>query len=182
MNLPSETDINSDNCVEAFKAHRSAWERAKEMSKINSTNEDRRKFKRVNLRLLMEFYDPDAAEGEQRMEMETINFSAGGFYCYLKKQMLPLTRLSLGFVFPAFGPNHTEERQIQCEAVVVRCDEDSNPEGKYRLAACFTSLSSLDRNYIEEYLEWYDTVYGWGQIENADENDPGSGDLDEDIA
>ena len=137
---------------------------------VESPNNDRRRYRRINLRLLMEFYDPDAPEGEQKLEMETLNFSAGGFYCFLKKRMMPLTRLSLGFVFPAFGPDHDTERQIQCEAVVVRCEEEPNEEGKYRLAACFTSLMSEDRTYIEEYLEWYNTVFGWGQIEGVEED------------
>jgi c-di-GMP-binding flagellar brake protein YcgR len=130
---------------------------------------NRRKHKRVNLKLLMEFYDPDAANNEQQIEMETLNFSAGGFYCNLKKKMLPLTRLSLGFVFPPFGPDHEGEREVQCEAVVVRCDEDPDENDRYRMAACFINLSNTDRDYVEEYLEWYDTVYGWGEMEYGDD-------------
>ena len=132
---------------------------------------NRRRHKRVNLKLLMEFYDPDAVDGEQHLEMETLNFSAGGFYCNLKKQMLPLTRLSLGFVFPAFGKVHEQERKIQCEAVVVRCDEEPDENDRYRMAACFISLATADRDYIEDYLEWYDTVFGWGEMEYADGED-----------
>ena len=123
---------------------------------------ERRRHKRVNLRLLLEFDDPQAPDGSRTTRMETLNFSAGGFYCRLTRHVPPLTRLALGFVFPPFGPEHDAERVIDCEAVVVRCEPERGSSGHFRVGACFTSLSPADREYIEEYMDWYETVYEEG--------------------
>ncbi len=140
---------------------------------------DRRKYKRVNLRLLLEFEDGYGGPAGEKARMETINFSAGGFYCRFNRRTPPLTRLALRFVFPPFGPDHQEEQGIDCEAVVVRCEPEPGSSGTYRVAACFTSLSSEDRTFIEEYLSWYEVVYG-EQQEDAS-SDSGDGDQ-EDVA
>ncbi len=140
---------------------------------------DRRKHKRVSLRLLLEFDDPNAPEGERTTRLETLNFSAGGFYCLLNRQVTPLTRLGLRFIFPAFGPNHEEEREVNCEAVVVRSEPEANTSGTHRIAACFTSLAPADREFIEEYMDWYDTVYNEGDEFAEPETEP---DEDEQVA
>ena len=120
---------------------------------------DRRKFKRVNLRLLLEFEDAAGGPDGDKACMETINFSAGGFYCRFNRRTPPLTRLALRFVFPPFGRDHPEERAVGCEAVVVRCEPEPGRAGSYRVAACFTSLANEDRAHIQEYLDWYEVVY-----------------------
>lgn len=126
---------------------------------------DRRKFKRVNLRLLLEFEDDAGGSAGDVARMETINFSAGGFYCRFNRRTPPLTRLALRFVFPPFGGEHLEERAVGCEAVVVRCEPEPGRAGSYRVAACFTSLANEDRAYIQDYLNWYEIVYA----ENTDD-------------
>ncbi len=128
---------------------------------------DRRRHKRVDLRLLLEFDDPDSPDGSRKTRMETLNFSAGGFYCRFSRQVSPLTRLALSFVFPPFGPVHESERVIDCQAVVVRCQPEENQRGMYRVAACFTDLAPEDRAYIEEYLDWYEVVYAPQPDEDA---------------
>ncbi len=148
-----------------------AWDRFK----------DRRKERRVDLRMLLEFDDSDGGENERLTRMETLNFSAGGFYCRLDREILPLTRLALRFVFPPFGPDHTEEYPIDCEAVIVRCDNDGEEEGLYRLAACFTDLATDDREYIRAYLDWYDLVFLQGNDQEWDGQAPDD-DLEEGAA
>ncbi len=110
--------------------------------------------------------------------MQTLNFSAGGFYCHVDRKIEPLTRLGLRFVFPPFGPEYSAERSIECEAVVVRCEKGA--EG-YRIAACFTEISAADRQYIDEYLRWYETVYG-NPPEEADTLHEGLDDWESDVA
>jgi c-di-GMP-binding flagellar brake protein YcgR len=129
---------------------------------------ERRRYKRVSLNLLLEFDDPSAPGSSRTTRMETLNFSAGGFYCRLSRQIQPLTRLALGFVFPPFGADHECERVIDCEAVVVRCEPERGASGQFRVGACFTSLSAEDRNYIEEYMDWYEAVYGEGREPEED--------------
>ncbi len=131
---------------------------------------DRRKHRRVDLRLLLQFDDPDSKSEGRKTRMETLNFSAGGFYCRLNRKTPPLTRLALRFVFPPFGRDNTEERAVDCEAVVVRCEPEPGDSGDFRVAACFTDLCPEDRVYIQEYLEWYQTVYCEGE-EPGDEYD-----------
>ena len=128
---------------------------------------DRRRFKRVNLRLLLEFEDGAGGPGGGKARMETINFSAGGFYCRFNRRTPPLTRLALRFVFPPFGQEHDEERAVGCEAVVVRCEPEPGVPGSYRVAACFTSLSNEDRAYIQEYLDWYEVVFAETEVEEG---------------
>lgn len=120
---------------------------------------ERRKHKRVDLRLLLEFEDPLADPGEDRARMETLNFSAGGFYCRFNRETPPLTKLALRFVFPPFGKDHEEERGVSCEAIVVRCEPDDVEAGIYQVAACFTGMAPEDRGFIQEYLDWYEMVY-----------------------
>jgi hypothetical protein len=136
---------------------------------------ERRKEKRVELRMILEFDDPDAPDGERRTCMETINFSAGGFYCKINREIQPLTRLALRFVFPPYGEEQAEEHPIDCEAVVVRCEPDGVEEGSYRLASCFTDLAAEDRDFIRSYLEWYELLYleggeEWDRPEESDED------------
>ena len=143
---------------------------------------ERRKYKRVSLRLLLEFDDPDAPEGNLITRMETLNFSAGGFYCCLSRQMQPLTRLALSFVFPPFGKDHESEHRIDCEAVVVRCEPEAGSPGSYRVAACFTSLIPEDRYYIEEYMNWYEAVYeSDSELDGVDE-EPDPNEEDDQVA
>lgn len=128
---------------------------------------DRRRYKRVNLRLLLEFEDGAGGPGGEKAHMETINFSAGGFYCRFNRRTPPLTRLALRFLFPPFAQDHQEEHAVDCEAVVVRCEPEPGVSDSYRVAACFTSLSNEDRAYIQEYLDWYEVVFGETGTEGA---------------
>jgi hypothetical protein len=128
---------------------------------------DRRKYKRVNLRLLLEFEDGDGTPGSDRARMETINFSAGGFYCRFNRKTPPLTRLALRFIFPPFGSEHEEEQAVNCEAVIVRCEPEPGVGGSYRVAACFTNLTNEDRAFIQDYLEWYDVVFAETEREQS---------------
>lgn len=137
---------------------------------------ERRKEKRVELRMILEFDDPEAPDGEHRTCMETINFSAGGFYCKINREIQPLTRLALRFVFPPYRDDQDGEYPIDCEAVVVRCDSDGSGEDTYRMAACFTDMASEDRDYIRAYLEWYELMH-----QDVGEDEPGFT-QDEDVA
>ena len=128
---------------------------------------DRRKYKRVNLRLLLEFEDADGGPKGEKARMETINFSAGGFYCRFNRRTPPLTRLALRFVFPPFGADHPDERALDCEAVVVRCEPEPGAAGSFRVAACFTNLSNEDRAFLQDYLDWYQVVFAEAEKERS---------------
>jgi c-di-GMP-binding flagellar brake protein YcgR len=120
---------------------------------------ERRKHRRAEIHLVVEFTGVDEAGREQATRLQTLNLSAGGFYCGVNREMPELTRLGLRFVFPPFGRDHTAEHTIDCEAVVVRCNKESGDSDTYRCAACFTSISADDRRFIEQYVEWFALVY-----------------------
>jgi len=123
---------------------------------------ERRRHPRANicLRLVLEGKADDAGEATR---LETLNLSAGGFYCSVTRSFDPLTRLGLRFVFPPFGPHYQEARSVDCEAVVIRCEPVPQETDSYRLAACFTRLAPEDRRYLTQYVDWHREVYGESQ-------------------
>lgn len=124
---------------------------------------ERRRNRRAAVRMRIQ----GDAEGIGRME--TLNLSAGGFYCRIDHAVEPLTRLGLRFVFPAFGRDHAESRTVDCEAIAVRCERDPESDSAYRLAACFIELSRADRRLISDYVDWYAEVYAEAQRDAGEE-------------
>ncbi len=127
---------------------------------------ERRRFRRAQIRLRLEFQGRNGAE-RSPVEMQTLNLGAGGFYCRVGREIPSLTRLALRFVFPAFGPVHTEARTIECEAIVVRCEPEARGAA-WRLGACFSRMESADQRYIDEYVQWYHEVFETAAADDAE--------------
>lgn len=120
---------------------------------------ERRRHPRAGIRLWVGIAQTGQPIDETPGELQTLNFSAGGFYCDVPHRLDLLTRLELRFVFPAFGPGHEAPHAIDCEAVVVRLEEPGEGRSGYRVAACFTRLAPEDRRLIGDYVAWHNEVY-----------------------
>jgi hypothetical protein len=120
---------------------------------------ERRNHARAGVRLEVCFEGGETEHPADSPCLQTLNLSAGGFYCDIYRPLEPLTRLALSLVFPPFGPDHQSPRTIDCEAIVVRVDPPAYSKGPYRLAAHFTRLSTEDRRFIDAYVAWHNEVY-----------------------
>ena len=127
---------------------------------------ERRKFRRARIDLQIEFADRSGERSALRLE--TLNLSAGGFYCRVNRPIEPLTRLELGFIFPPFGPDESTARTVECSAIVVRCEPEAHPGAGHRLGVCFTRMTPENRHYIDRYVAWYAEVYGAVADDGAD--------------
>lgn len=114
---------------------------------------ERRKHRRAAVELEAVFQ----SETGESVRLSVENFSAGGFFCRISRPIEPLTRLGTTFEFPPYGD--VAPRTIEATAIVVRCDEPAEGKEGHRLAACFIDLKPRDRDHIEEYVEWYRSVY-----------------------
>ncbi|MBU1700102.1 MAG: PilZ domain-containing protein [Candidatus Eisenbacteria bacterium] len=128
-----------------------------------SQGKDRRRYKRVPVRMVLEM---EVGEEKHRTRLETLNMSAGGFSCRMDRPIEALTLLRLGLIFPAFA-GREEAHEIDCTAVIVRCDIWSQePDAGYEIAAAFTWITPQNRQLLSDYLEWYETVYLMGKDSN----------------
>jgi hypothetical protein len=112
---------------------------------------DRRRHRRAAIRIRSEFGDSKSPTW-----VETVDFSAGGFACWMNHPVQPLTKLALQFEFPPFGEH--EGRTVSCEAIAVRCEKRTEPTQSWTVAAAFTGLRQMDRTYIEQFVDWHDAV------------------------
>jgi hypothetical protein len=123
-------------------------------------NTDRRRHKRAPIRIVSEFGDPGSST-----RIETADFSAGGFSCWMDHPIQPLTKLALRFEFPAFGDDPASS--IGCEAVVVRCEKRREPHHGWGMAAAFVGLSPATHDTIERYVSWHEAVMAPTDAEEA---------------
>jgi hypothetical protein len=121
---------------------------------------DRRRHRRAAIRIRSEFGDSKSPTW-----VETVDFSVGGFACWMNHPIQPLTKLALQFEFPPFGEEGG--RTVNCEAVAVRCEKRAEPEHSWTVAAAFTGLDRADRDYIERYVDWHDEVMNPPQSEES---------------
>jgi hypothetical protein len=128
---------------------------------------DRRRHRRAGIRIRSEFGNPESPTW-----VETVDFSAGGFACWMNHPVKPLTKLSLRFDFPPFGEE--EGRTVSCEAIAVRCEKRADPAESWSVAAAFTGLGRGDREYIERYVDWHDEVMNPPVSEESSEEEGGS--------
>lgn len=129
---------------------------------------DRRRHRRAAIRIRSEFGDESSTTW-----IETVDFSVGGFSCWMNHPVRSLTKLALKFDFPPFGVDLG--KRIDCEAVVVRCEKRNEPVNTWSVAAAFTGLGREDRDYITRYVDWQEIVMDPDSLD-ADlvaEGDPG---------
>ncbi|MBD3334333.1 MAG: hypothetical protein GF355_02355 [Candidatus Eisenbacteria bacterium] len=118
---------------------------------------ERRRYRRVPVRMALE---TEVGKERRPAQMETFNMSAGGFSCRLERCIEPLTLLRLGVSFPSFGEYKDGPHEVDCTAVVVRCDPWPHDEkGGFELAAAFTWIRPEDRELLAAYLNWYERIY-----------------------
>jgi hypothetical protein len=87
---------------------------------------------------------------------ESINLSSSGIQFGSRQFLSPLTKVALTLILPAFGRRLRRERMLQCQGVIVRCEErtGARQQTRYELACYFTDLTEGDRELIEQYVLW----------------------------
>lgn len=121
---------------------------------------ERRRDPRVPVRMILE---SEVASRGEKARIETINMSAGGFLCLVDRPWDELTLLKLRIRFPSFGGKLQTPPDIDCTAVVVRCepsrrDRDESGTPRYEVAASFAWIRPEDRRCLAQYLHWYQAV------------------------
>lgn len=111
---------------------------------------EKRRHPRINQRLRVNSLDRQA-----KLELETIDLSAGGLRCKAPAYLAPMTKMELSLILPAAGSTITEQ-VIRGEAVVVRSEpltaEPAN-DGTYRVALFFSKMEQADRDKLNAFLK-----------------------------
>src|SRR5512140_683615 len=120
------------------------------------TNEvsERRKSPRIDARLALQVEKKIKGCSERPATTESLNLSSNGLYCHVRSFIAPATKVALTLLLPSFGRAGKKTQVINCEAVVVRCQEDVSDPNNYELACSFTDVRKEDRQLIEEYIGW----------------------------
>ena len=121
------------------------------MARVES---ERRKSPRIDARLALQVEKRVKGGAERPTTTESLNLSTGGLYCHVRTQIAPLTKVALTLLLPSFGRQGKKTQVINCEGVVVRCEQDTRDNHSYELACCFTDVRREDRQLIEEYVDW----------------------------
>jgi PilZ domain len=114
---------------------------------------ERRESPRIPAKLAMQVAGRDDASV---LTTESINLSATGIQFGSRVFLSPLTKVALTLLLPPFGRRLRRERMLQCQGVIVRCEERTGARQKprYELACYFTDLTDGDRELIEQYVIW----------------------------
>lgn len=109
---------------------------------------ERRKHRRAGIRLeaVLRGETPD-----RDASIEVVNFSVGGFLCFIDRPLELMTKLGVHFQFPPFGDE--DARDVTAVSLVVRCEATDGP--RFRLAACFIDMEPGCRDHVRRYVEWY---------------------------
>jgi len=120
---------------------------------MTKTSRERRKSPRIPAKLAMQISGRDDASV---LTTESINLSSTGIQFGSRLFLSPLTKVALTLLLPPFGRRLRRERMLQCEGVIVRCEERTGAGQKlrYELACYFTELTDGDRELIEQYVLW----------------------------
>ena len=120
---------------------------------MTKRSSERRKSPRIPAKLAMQVAGQDDASV---LTTESINLSSTGIQFGSRVFLSPLTKVALTLLLPPFGSRLRRERMLQCEGVIVRCEErtGSGQKLRYELACYFTDLAEGDRDLIEQYVVW----------------------------
>lgn len=116
-------------------------------------SQERRTAPRIVAKLAMQV----AGSGDGSvLTTESINLSASGIQFLSRAFLSPLTKVQLTLLLPPFGSRLRRERMVQCEAIVVRCEEADGARSRprYELACYFSDVENDDRVLIEQYVGW----------------------------
>lgn len=116
-----------------------------------SGKKDKRRHPRIVQRLRIR------SRGEDMLELETIDLSAGGFSCTSPVHLAPMTKVALSLILPQTRIEPTQrERVVNGEAVVVRAEPSAGTAsngGPFRLALFFSHMEEEDRQLLQEFLK-----------------------------
>lgn len=116
-------------------------------------SQERRSAPRIVAKLAMQVA---GADDGSVLTTESINLSASGIQFLSRAFLSPLTKVQLTLLLPPFGSRLRRERMVQCEAIVVRCEEADGVRRppRYELACYFSDVEGEDRILIEQYVGW----------------------------
>ena len=116
-------------------------------------SQERRSAPRIVAKLAMQVA---GADDDSVLTTESINLSASGIQFLSRAFLSPLTKVQLTLLLPPFGSRLRRERMVQCEAIVVRCEEAEGLRRppRYELACYFSDVEGEDRILIEQYVGW----------------------------
>ena len=116
-------------------------------------SQERRTAPRIVAKLAMQVAGGD---DESVLTTESINLSASGIQFLSRAFLSPLTKVQLTLLLPPFGSRLRRERMVQCEAIVVRCEEAEGARSRprYELACYFSDVAGDDMVLIEQYVGW----------------------------
>lgn len=121
---------------------------------MSSDPKDRRRHRRAPIRIEATL---EARRPEDSVRLTVLDLSAGGFLCSISRPMAAMTRLGVRFVFPPYANQPAREMDVM--ALVIRCEKPPRAGEDHRLAVCFLDLRDDDRDHIEGYVDWYETVH-----------------------
>jgi hypothetical protein len=75
------------------------------------------------------------------------NISANGILCHTVKPIPLMTKMSIALDLPK-----PENRRIECEGVVVRCEPHDVGDDHFKVAILYTKIDETDQRAIEELV------------------------------
>ncbi len=116
-------------------------------------SQERRSAPRIVAKLAMQVAGGD---DESVLTTESINLSASGIQFLSRAFLSPLTKVQLTLLLPPFGSRLRRERMVQCEAIIVRCEEAEGARSRprYELSCYFSDVAGDDMVLIEQYVGW----------------------------
>jgi PilZ domain len=86
---------------------------------------------------------------------DTKNISSSGIYCQVDRFVPVMTRLDLKMTIPLIENKRKIEKNIDCQAVVVRIQPESEvaQRDSYQLGLFFIGIKNQDRELINRYLQ-----------------------------
>lgn len=76
------------------------------------------------------------------------NISASGVLCHTVKPIPLMTKLGIAIELPK-----PQERRVECEGVVVRCDPHDQGDDHFQVAILYTKIEDEDHKAIVEFVD-----------------------------
>jgi len=112
--------------------------------------EEKRRHPRVAKRIRVR------SSSREAVELETIDLSAGGFFCTAPAFLPPMTKMAVSLVLPQPASVAAKgELVVNGEAIVVRTEPPLPARGAngYRIALFFSRMEETDRQKLLGFLE-----------------------------